>query len=144
MGILNNISIRFRLLIISTVPVLIMAITLVLIFNSQINGLIDTQTMSATDTLRNEKKQELKHLVDIAYQTIKPIYDSGAPQDQAVELMKRMEFGEDGYIFGYDGDAVRVFSGSSDASIGKSYKDFKDVNGVYLIRDLVTAGKKII
>ena len=87
------------------------------------------------------KKAELKNIVDVAYATVKPLYDSARPREEAVELMRRMEFGGDGYIFGYDGNAIRVFSGMSDTNIGESYADYKDVNGVYLIRDLISAGK---
>lgn len=140
--ILNTLSIRARLLIISAVPVLLIAIALVVIFDSQIDRLILTQTKSATDMLRHEKKQELKNIVDIAYKTVKPIYDANGTLKDGVNLLQRMEFGKDGYLFGYDSNSVRVFSGGSDAGIGKSYKDFKDVNNVYLINDLVTAGKK--
>jgi methyl-accepting chemotaxis protein len=139
--ILNKLSIRKRLLIISIVPITLIAITLVVIFDSQINGLIKTQTDSATNMLRHEKKQELKNIVDVAYNTIKPVYDANGTLEQGIELLKRMEFGKDGYLFGYDSNSVRVFSGGSSAGIGKSYKDFKDVNNVYLINDLVTAGK---
>lgn len=139
--ILNKLSIRKRLLIISIVPITLIAVTLVVIFNSQINSLIKIQTDSATSMLRHEKKQELKHIVDVAYKTIKPIYDANGTLEQGVDLLKRMEFGKDGYLFGYDSNSVRVFSGGSSAGIGKSYKDFKDVNNVYLINDLVIAGK---
>jgi len=138
---LNNFSIKTRLLIISTIPVLLIAITLVMIFDNQIDSLIETQTNSATEMLRDEKKQELKNIVDLAYNTIKPIYDTDGTIEQGVQLLSRMEFGKDGYIFGYDSNSVRVFSGSSSAGIGKSYKDFKDVNNVYLMNDLVKAGK---
>jgi methyl-accepting chemotaxis protein len=140
--ILNNFSIRTRLLAVSAIPVLLIAITLVLIFNSQINSLIKTQTQSATDMLRHEKKQELKNIVDIAYKTIKPIYDTNGSLEDGVTLLQRMEFGKDGYLFGYDSNSIRVFSGSSNAGIGNSYKNFKDVNNVYLVNDLVEAGQK--
>lgn len=139
--ILNKLSIRKRLLIISIVPITLIAVTLVAIFNNQINSLIQTQTSSATSMLRYEKKQELKNIIDVAYKTVKPIYDANGTLEQGVELLKRMEFGKDGYLFGYDSNSIRVFSGGSSAGIGKSYKDFKDVNDVYLINDLVIAGK---
>src|SRR5690606_39162246 len=51
-------------------------------------------------------------------------------------------YGQDGYYLGYDGNSVRVFSGSDSARIGDSFKDYKDVNNVYLINDLVARAKE--
>jgi methyl-accepting chemotaxis protein len=52
-----------------------------------------------------------------------------------------LKYGADGYFFGYDGNSVRVFSGSDTAKIGESFRDYKDVNGVFLINDLVKQGQ---
>lgn len=139
---LNKFSIRQRLFTASLLPLLITCISLLTIIFVQLNNLVETETESATTLLTDTKKAELKSIVDIAYHTVKPLYDAGASREEAVKLLQRMQFGKDGYLFGYDGDSVRVFSGSGSAGIGNSYRDFKDVNNVYLINDLVTAGRK--
>ncbi|WJG10107.1 methyl-accepting chemotaxis protein [Aliiglaciecola sp. LCG003] len=139
---LNKLSIRHRLFLGTIVPILITAIALLSVTFIEIGNLVESEVKSATTLLKDAKKGELKNVVDMAYKTIRPIYESGGSREDAVKLMQRMEFGSDGYIFGYDGDSVRVFSGSGDAGIGKSYKEFKDVNNVFLINDLVSAGRK--
>ncbi|MFT6896272.1 MAG: methyl-accepting chemotaxis protein [Paraglaciecola sp.] len=101
-----------------------------------------TVQRSAGEMLIESKRQELKNIVDIAYTAIKPIYEAGGEQTEAIQLLKRIKFGPDGYLFGYDKNAVRVFNGMNDAGVGKSYYDFKDVNGVFLIRDLISAGQQ--
>ncbi len=138
----DKISVRNRLLLVSIVPLLLSTIVMVLLIQSKLDNLIDKEVETAETLLLDTKKAELKTIMQIAYATIKPIYESGGSRDDAVALMRRMEFGEDGYIFGYDANAIRIFSGSSDARVGDSYADFQDVNGVYLIRDLITAGKR--
>lgn len=139
---LNKFSIRQRLFIASILPLILTCIALLSITFIQLDNLVETETQSAKELLTDTKKNELKNIVDLAYHTIKPLYESGASRGEAVRLMQRMQFGKDGYIFGYDGDSVRVFSGAGEAGIGKSYHDFKDVNNVYLINDLITAGRK--
>ncbi|MFT2090445.1 methyl-accepting chemotaxis protein [Paraglaciecola sp. 2405UD69-4] len=138
----NQFSIRQRLFIVSLAPLLITCVALLSIIYVQLNGLVKTETQAATMLLTEGKKAELKNIIDLAYSTVKPIYDSGKSREEGVALLKRMEFSSDGYIFGYDSNSIRVFSGSGSAGIGNSYRDFKDENGVYLINDLVTAAKK--
>lgn len=135
-------SIKNRLFFISIVPLIILASILLIIIVSQVASLMNTVQHSAGDMLIESKKQELKNIVDIAYSTIKPIYEAGGEQAEAVQLLKQIKFGQDGYLFGYDKNAVRIFNGSNDAGVGKSYYDFKDVNGVLLIRDLISAGQQ--
>ncbi|MEP1384239.1 MAG: methyl-accepting chemotaxis protein [Paraglaciecola sp.] len=139
---LNKLSIRNRLLTTSILPLVITCIALLSIIYVQLGNLIETEKTSATQLITKTKKTELKNIIDLAYHSIKPLYEGGGSREEAVQIMQRMEFGEDGYIFGYDGDSTRIFSGTSSAGIGNSYRDFKDVNGVFLINDLVTAGRK--
>jgi len=131
-----------RLYLLAIAPVTFALLTLFFIIFNINQNLAENESKSAFSLLESAEKVKLKNIVDAAYHIVKPIYDSGGSQEEAVELLKRVAFGDDGYIFGYNGDSVRIFSGTSDASIGKSYKDFKDVNGVYLINDLISAGKK--
>lgn len=138
----DRLSIKQRLLSVSIVPLILLISILLLIIFQQVNGLIKGELKTAESIAYETHKKELKTIVQIAYATIKPLYENGATREEAVELLKRMEFGEDGYIFGYDKDAIRIFSGMSPAKVGESYFNFKDVNGVYLIRDLITAGQQ--
>lgn len=87
------------------------------------------------------RKNELKHMIEIAFSTVKPLYDQGASREEAVKLLQRIKFGQDGYLFGYDSDSIQVFLGDKTGKIGQSYKNFQDANGKYAINDLVTAGK---
>lgn len=138
----DRFSIGARLMLISLLPMLIMALTMLVIIKGEVGELVDLQVVNTKEALLEESQDELKNIIDVAYNTIKPIYDEGGSLEDAVALLKRMEFGEDGYIFGYDSNSIRVFSGSSSDRIGDSFKDFKDANGVYLINELIKASKK--
>jgi methyl-accepting chemotaxis protein len=104
------------------------------------------QLVEMNDLLIAERKTSLEHSVQIAQSIIDPIYRSSAPGDlearaRAVELLKQLGYGKDGYFFGYDSQSVRVFWANKDVKIGTSFKDFQDPNGVYVVNALVEAGK---
>lgn len=138
----NRLSIKQKLFSVSIVPLLLLiSILLLLIFNS-VDNLIENEVKTAEELVIQNKKKELKDIMLVALATIKPIYDSGANRDEAIELLSRMEFAEDGYIFGYDSKGIRVFNGKNTAKIGDNFWNLKDSNGVYLIQDLISASKQ--
>jgi len=139
---LNRLSIKQKLLSVTVVPMVILVTSILMLIAVQLDTLIDEEVSMAESIAYENKQVELKTIIELAYATIKPLYENDAPREQAVTLLQRMDYGKDGYIFGYDNNAVRVFNGSNTDSIGKSYYDFQDVNGVYLIRDLIAAGKQ--
>ncbi|QCZ93728.1 cache domain-containing protein [Salinimonas iocasae] len=139
---LSKFSIKTRLISLATLPLILLTLILLLVTASQIKKMQSESVRSAEEILTESKREELKHIIDMAYSAIAPLYEGGGNRDDAVAILQNMSFGEDGYIFGYTEDAVRVFSGNSQSNIGESYYDFQDTNGVYLIRDLIAAGKK--
>lgn len=139
---LKKISIKAKLLSLTILSLILLASILLLLVFQRMSNLTERSVDVSRELLIDSRKQELKNILSSAYTVVKPLYDSGAEREAAVERLKSIKFGADGYIFGYDAKSVRIFSGDSDASIGKSYYDYQDVNGVYLIRDLVEAGKQ--
>ncbi|MGB1279792.1 MAG: methyl-accepting chemotaxis protein, partial [Vibrio cyclitrophicus] len=75
------------------------------------------------------------------YSAISPFLDRGATLEEALPTLRTLEYGESGYIFGYDSKGVRVVVGQSNDGIGKNYYDLQDKQGNYLIRDLIKNAK---
>lgn len=139
MGVL---SIRSRVLILSISPIAILSIILFFTVQNQISDLSSSQVSSARTMLVQAEKDKLKQMVEMAVSLVKVKYENGYERSTAVDLLKQKSFGTNGYIFGYDSKAVRVFSGLSDVKVGDSFYNYKDSRGNYLIRELVEAGKK--
>lgn len=144
---MNRLSLKLRLILVGVLPCLFIVITLLLLVNSRMHSVLENDLTVLEETLVEAHKTELRHSLDIAKTLIKPLYDSSEFGDteqksQAVELLSRVFYGEDGYYFGYDGDSIRVFSGSDSARIGDSFRDYKDVNDVYLINELVARARE--
>ncbi|SMF33965.1 methyl-accepting chemotaxis protein [Alteromonadaceae bacterium Bs31] len=139
---IGHLSIKARLLGFTTLSLILLASIAFLLVFQRMTSLTEYGVDASRDLLLESRKTELKHILETAYSDIRRLHEEGAPREQAIERLRHVKYGEDGYIFGYDSKAVRVFSGDSDANLGKSYYDYQDVNGVYLIRVLVEAGKK--
>ncbi|NVK54676.1 MAG: methyl-accepting chemotaxis protein [Alteromonadaceae bacterium] len=108
----------------------------------QVNEQAEARLESSRTVMIQDRENEVKALVEMAVSLVKPIYDRGGSIDEATALLKRFKYGESGYVFGYDDQGIRVFNGENPARLGDSFWDLKDSNGVYLIRELVKAGKR--
>jgi len=100
----------------------------------------------ARERLMVQNKAALQNVVETAITMIKPLYDASAAgdnaaRDQAIRQWSAVAYGKGGYLFGYDSNMVRLFKSSDPDGVGKSFKDNRDPNGVYLYQELVRAGK---
>ena len=143
---MHSVSMKYKLILLGLVPSVAILVILLLLVSSRMQTVVDKDMEILRNTLLDAHKSELRHSLDIAHSLIKPFYDA-APNGDSVEknealgLLKQLKYGTDGYYFGYDGNSVRVFSGSDSAKIGDSFRDYKDVNGVFLINELVKQGQ---
>ncbi|MDY7559585.1 methyl-accepting chemotaxis protein [Pseudomonas sp. 10B1] len=141
-----RLNLKTKVLSLAVLPVLIFAlvisVTTVIMLQDQAKREVD----DTRERLLNDAKANLQNFVAVALGAVKPLYDASAQGDkvaraQVVKMLSAISYGKDGYFFGYDSEAVRLFKGSSSDDIGKSFKDVRDANGVYYNRDLVAVGK---
>lgn len=137
-----NLSIKQKLFLISIVPVLILGGVMTFFSVFQVNQQAQDRLISSREVMINDREKEVKALLEMAVSLVKPIYENGGSMEDAASLLRQLQFGEAGYIFGYTDEGVRVLNGQSPDRIGDSFWDLQDSNGVYLVRELVAAGKK--
>ncbi|MEZ9653082.1 methyl-accepting chemotaxis protein [Vibrio splendidus] len=136
-----TLTIKNRLYILSFIPLLLMAIGMMSVTYMKSTELTAQQVESTRSNMMAMKEKELKAYLQIAYSSISPFLDKGATLEEALPTLKTLEYGESGYIFGYDSKGVRVVVGQSNDGIGKNYYDLQDKQGNYLIRDLIKNSK---
>lgn len=136
-------KIKHKMLLLASLPCLVVAFTLLVLVNKQLTDVMEVDLQLLRETLVDARKTELQHSLDIAISLSQPFYDSSSEsaKQEGIDLLKQLKYGKDGYFFGYDGNSVRIFSGMDTNNLGKSYADYKDVNGVFLINELVKQGK---
>ncbi|MFS1860174.1 chemotaxis protein [Vibrio tasmaniensis] len=136
-----TLTIKNRLYILSFIPLLLMAIGMMSVTYMKSTELTAQQVESTRSNMMAMKEKELKAYLQMAYSSISPFLDKGATLEEALPTLKTLEYGESGYIFGYDSKGVRVVVGQNNDGIGKNYYDLQDKKGNYLIRDLIKNSK---
>ncbi|MEZ8639529.1 methyl-accepting chemotaxis protein [Vibrio splendidus] len=136
-----TLTIKNRLYILSFIPLLLMAIGMMSVTYMKSTELTAQQVESTRSNMMAMKEKELKAYLQMAYSSISPFLDKGATLEEALPTLRTLEYGESGYIFGYDSKGVRVVVGQSNDGIGKNYNDLQDKQGNYLIRDLIKNSK---
>lgn len=138
-----NLKIKHKLLLLACLPCLFVVLTLLFVVHRQLDRMMEGDLAILRETLVEARKTDLRNLIDVARSSVEPFYHSSSETAKldAIKILQQFKYGKDGYFFGYDGNSVRVFSGNDTNNIGKSYADYQDVNGVYLINELVKQGK---
>tara|TARA_R110000868_G_scaffold79631_4_gene226564 strand:- start:761 stop:2446 length:1686 start_codon:yes stop_codon:yes gene_type:complete len=142
---LSTLRLRSKLLLLALGPILLLAILLSAIAVHQLQSLADQQEIKTRESLIKDRQAELKKYIDLAKNMLAPLYQASADGDmaaraEAVKVLERLSYGDDGYFWGYDEQIRRVLQGNTGQRIGESFNDFRDPNGVYAIRELVRAG----
>ncbi len=135
------VSIGNRLLMLAAVPVIVLALALLLTFYQQSESMIERQIKLVEADVGDVKKAELKHLMDMTYASIRHIYEQGGSFEEALPILRNLQFGKNGYIFGYRENGDRLLLGNSDKGLGQNFWDLQDKQGNYLIRELLRASK---
>ena len=144
-------SIQQRVLFLALLPPLLIAIMLTL-YNYVQSKHSGAQTVESFATqMENDRKAEVSNYQKIAMSSIAHLIaqDDGSNteqlQNQAKSILRNLRFddaGDTGYVFVYDVEGVNIAHGVNASLEGKNLYDFKDPNGVYLIRELIDAAKK--
>lgn len=138
-------KVRNMVLLLSVIPALLLALIIQLLAFSEQQAFGERNIEETRQTLIKTRQNELVHYLDIAYSTIKPLYDgedamSPAVQEEAKRRLRALRYGKDGYYFGYNDRGERIFLAGKDE--GKNFWDLKDSQGTYLTRELIAAAKR--
>ncbi|SIQ39380.1 methyl-accepting chemotaxis protein [Marinobacterium stanieri] len=138
-------KLRTKLLLLSLVPLVLVVATIMLVVRSEMQAMGDVEIDRIRTDMMQAKRDELRNYVQQAMSAVKPLQqgsgDLAARQAQAVTLLNAMEYGSDGYFFGYNAEGVTIVHGASAAQIGKTTLDVKDANGFAFIREMIKAAR---
>ncbi|WP_162047650.1 methyl-accepting chemotaxis protein [Vibrio taketomensis] len=136
-----NLSIRARLYLMSFIPLLLITLGVMGVAYVKTSSLTAQQIESTSETMMEQKKSELRTYLQLAKSAVQPFLARGASLEEALPTLKELEYGDNGYIFGYDSTGVRVFNGKHEKGIGDNFIGLQDQQGNYLIRDLINHAK---
>ncbi|EKO3408243.1 methyl-accepting chemotaxis protein [Vibrio fluvialis] len=136
-----NLTIRHRLYILSIVPLLIIAISMMYFTFTETQSFSHTQMANTREAMMDMKKAELKAYLQIAESALTPLKNRQATREDAVAILQEIAFGHNGYLFGYDSKGTRVLLGKGQTGLGDNFIDLQDSQGNYLVRDLIKNAK---
>lgn len=136
-----SLTIRSRLYILALVPLLVIALGMLSFTYMKTIELNEQQIEVTRTNMMNMKKAELTNYLQLAKSAIKPFLDRGASLEEAYPTLKSLEYGDSGYVFGYDSKGIRRVQGQSEKGIGENYWNLQDKQGNYLIQDLIRNAK---
>lgn len=132
-----SLTIRQRLYILSLVPLLIIALSMMYFTFSETRLLSQEQMRNTREAMMEMKQAELKSYLQIADTALTPLKTRQASLDEALTVLREIQFGQNGYIFGYDSQGTRLLLGKSTNGLGDNFMNMQDTQGNYLIRDLI-------
>ncbi|EGQ8650670.1 HAMP domain-containing protein [Vibrio cholerae] len=136
-----SLTIRQRLYILSLVPLLTIALSMMYFTFSETRLLSQEQMRNTREAMMEMKQAELKSYLQIADTALAPLKARQAPLDDATAILREIQFGQSGYIFGYDSKGTRLLLGKATNGLGDNFMNMQDTQGNYLIQDLLKNAK---
>ncbi|WP_391091842.1 methyl-accepting chemotaxis protein [Vibrio sp. NH-UV-68] len=136
-----NLSIRSRLYVLALLPMLSIMLGMLVVTYVKTTELNEHQVEVTRERMMAMKKEELKNYIKMAQSAVAPLLSEGATLDEALPTLKSLKYGDDGYVFGYDSQGVRLLLGESDKGLGESFWTLKDKQGNLFIQSLVRNAK---
>ncbi len=138
---------KFKIALLTLIPLIIAISGIAAATVHQTKLLARTQAETFEQELLDTKKSELKNYMELAYTAIINVYDNPNvakthAQKEVYDILKNMEFGEDGYFFVYDYNGVNIAHSRKPELEGTNLFDFKDENGKLLIQELIAKAKQ--
>lgn len=138
-------QLRLKIFLLSIVPMGIALGAVILTVQHQTLKLARQERDLVETTYLASKEAELRSYVKLAQSSIAPLVQGGGgegAQAEAMAILGRMEFGQDGYFFIYDMAGNNLMHSRQPDLVGKNLRDMKDPYGGTPIADLLAATRR--
>ncbi|WP_414440562.1 cache domain-containing protein [Burkholderia sp. 22PA0106] len=140
-------KLKAKILLLAIVPFLAAIAAIGFGVRQQATSLARAQHETIESAYLASKELELKHYVELATSAIAPLYaasrDGAAGEDtrraQALEILRKMDFGPDGYFFVYDLQGNSLMHPREPERVGRNFWAMRDALGAPTIQQLVEA-----
>jgi two-component system, NarL family, sensor kinase len=132
---------RWALILIAVLPLVLASAAVAWMVKQRSQVLADLQLKAVEPVLLAARKAELQSYVNLARSSVAHLVRDGMPdakaQEQALAILKRLEFGHDGYFFVFDFDGNTLLYPRQPQLLGNNLRDMQDRDGGYPIRKLI-------
>jgi two-component system NarL family sensor kinase len=132
---------RWALILIAWLPLVLASAAVAWMVQQRSKVVADLQSQAVEPVLLAVRKAELQKHVNLARSAVQHLVRDGMPdaraQAQALEILKRLEFGHDGYFFVFDFDGNNLLYPRRPQLQGRNLLDLQDRDGGHPIRRLI-------
>jgi two-component system NarL family sensor kinase len=137
---------KTKLLVITLLPTMLIAVTSMYIIDQTSIRLIESQAKVIEEIYFEQKEKELRNYVTIAEKALTPTYKSYLKTErlakaEAQRIVRKMTFGEDNYFYIYDGEGKNIVNPRHTHLIGSNWIGIRYQNGKTVIKDLIEQAK---
>ncbi len=136
---------RSMVMLLAAVPLMLAIAAVVWIVRQQSVQLAQTQITAVQAILRQAREDELKHFVQVGRGAIAQLYLGAgahpAAQHEALELLRRMDFGDDNYFFVYDLSGMNLMHPRLPQLEKHSQWELHDSTGKPIIQQLIAQAR---
>ena len=140
-----RLHLRSVVLLLAVVPLLLAVWAVVWVVRQQSEQLAQAQMAAMQPILLQARKDELQHFVQVGRRAVSHLYEKTghdpAARREALELLRRMDFGNDNYFFVYDLEGNSLMHPRLAELEGRSQWTRRDSNGATMIQQLVAQAK---
>jgi len=128
------------------VPLILLSVIFMIVAYFKTHELKDKEIVNFRNSLIEQKKSELKSIVDVGFSTMKEFYeDKSLDRAEAIaksmDAIKKLNYDGNNYLFALDYDGKVYYHPNKDL-VGKNLNNFKDKGGTYLFQGLAAAARK--
>lgn len=132
----------------ATLPLILAITAIAALVAYQANTLAEREIVALERELLEAKKEELKNYISIARTAIGPIYGAALPddreaQEQVMQSLAAMLYGQDGYFFVFDYEGKNLVAPRQTQLINRNWLGLEDINGTPITKafiDLARSG----
>ena len=132
---------RWALILIAVLPLVLASAAVAWMVKQRSQVVAELQAKAVEPVLLAARKAELQSYVNLARSSVQHLVRDGLPdakaQEQALVILKRLEFGHDGYFFVFDFDGKTLLYPRQPQLQGRNLRDMQDRDGGYPIRKLL-------
>ncbi|MDG0865239.1 cache domain-containing protein [Pelomonas aquatica] len=134
-------SLRGRLFLLALLPLLASLALIAFAVRQQERELAAREQALVRASYMDARRTELRHYVDLAVSTLKPLLGQPGGPQRALQLLSSLDYGPDGYFFVYDLQG-RVLMHSRQAElVGQNLWELRDPQGRPTIQQLIAKAK---
>lgn len=145
-----RLTIKAKVFSLALIPPLLIAVFLTWYNLSQSTQVAQNAVSDFKSQMQKDAREEVRNYLQLAMSSIEHLVKDNSlgslqeRQERAKQILRQLRFddsGDVGYVFVYDNEGNSIAHGVNQSLEGKNLYNFKDPNGVFLIRELIEAAE---